>query len=500
MAVQTQMTGIEFKRESNRNYMIIRSGSGDTQHNAVRMLSGNPIPGLLPFHEKVFNGETLFYYDITSKQPLKRILESRDITGAELRSLLMDLLSVLGEMERFLLDEDELVLDADLIYVDPDTFGTGWCVMPGGEGNFPERFKEFSQYLLDHISNNDSEAVVLAFGIFRQSRKENFGLPDIERELQKSVNVVKPGTDAPAEFRRESVYNVRPDTDHFKSIASETSVRDGNKRQDGPAAEKRDVKEGGGSGSEDPDGSRKVSPLYYLLVIPIMLLAPVIVCFRYGIAGIFVFAPMIAAADIVIGAAGILLIRTLIIRPQKNKQSSGQKREREKKRPEIEDERTEREELEIIFKEADDPGIQRPYRLPSENAAGGRERICDCEDLTGTCDPADDDAFRTVLLTSQPVEFSRRKLISLTDGRTIPVPYFPFLIGKNKNICDFCPDDEGVSRLHLKIENEKDEYIVTDLNSTNGTYINGKLLEPDETCEIKPGDEIRIAAGRYRFE
>ncbi len=516
MMTQTRKAGIEFKRESNRNYMIIRPGKDDTGRGAARMLSGNPVPGLLLFSEKVFNGETLFYYDITSKQPLRRILESRDITGIQLRSLLMDLLSVLNEMERFFLDEDQLSLDADMIYVDPDTFGTAWCVIPGEKGDFPQDFREFAQYLLDHINNNDSDAVVLAFGIFRQSRKENFGLEDLGRELTKTAGGEQPSNSEKADHSHVPYLQQEPAREpshagqEFLSAGREEALPAG--RNAKPLYDASDT----GAGSRG-------SFWWYLLIVPLVLMVPVAVCFMYGFGGILRYRTIIAATEIATAAAGVIIITLLIVRPRGGRDApSGKKgkkvspadagerkdtskmgkdlknrkklekegadatderkaRDRTKKTQEI----SEREELEIIFREAEDPA---PYgRMPE-----------DAQDFD--TDPADDDCFMTQLLSVQPVEFSRRRLVSLADGHVTPVPYFPFLIGKNKSICDYCPDDAGVSRLHLKITDDDDEYFVTDLNSTNGTYINGRLLGPDETCSIKPGDEIRIAAGRYRFE
>lgn len=71
-------------------------------------------------------------------------------------------------------------LTPEMIYVDPDSFQCSFCLVPGGRWDFSQGFRELSQYLLDHVDHRDGEAVVLAFAIFRESRKENFGLEEIE--------------------------------------------------------------------------------------------------------------------------------------------------------------------------------------------------------------------------------------------------------------------------------------------------------------------------------
>lgn len=78
------MGEVEFRREMNRNYMVLKPGPGKNEEYTVRMLTENRIPGFLPFREKQVDGERWFYYDVTSRQPLGRILEHRNLRGKEL--------------------------------------------------------------------------------------------------------------------------------------------------------------------------------------------------------------------------------------------------------------------------------------------------------------------------------------------------------------------------------------------------------------------------------
>lgn len=59
------------------------------------------------------------------------------------------------------------------------------------------------------------------------------------------------------------------------------------------------------------------------------------------------------------------------------------------------------------------------------------------------------------------------------DRGDIEIPYVPFLIGKHREMNDFILDYPTVSRLHLRIDQKEDVYIFTDMNSTNGTMVNG---------------------------
>lgn len=48
----------------------------------------------------------------------------------------------------------------------------------------------------------------------------------------------------------------------------------------------------------------------------------------------------------------------------------------------------------------------------------------------------------------------------------------------------------GVSRMHARISKEDNAYYIKDLNSTNGTIVDGKALSCFELCRIQPGSKI----------
>ena len=60
----------------------------------------------------------------------------------------------------------------------------------------------------------------------------------------------------------------------------------------------------------------------------------------------------------------------------------------------------------------------------------------------------------------------------------------------NADVVIITPDKQ-VSRMHASITATKKEVLITDLGSKNGTFVNGKLIEP--TCILNDGDMIQIA-------
>ncbi len=76
----------------------------------------------------------------------------------------------------------------------------------------------------------------------------------------------------------------------------------------------------------------------------------------------------------------------------------------------------------------------------------------------------------------------------------------PIVIGKRKEDADVVIDNRMVSRLHARISKENDDYMIEDLNSTNGTFKNGLRLAPYEKRRLMEGDEIRLGSTNILYK
>ena len=74
-----------------------------------------------------------------------------------------------------------------------------------------------------------------------------------------------------------------------------------------------------------------------------------------------------------------------------------------------------------------------------------------------------------------------------------------FKIGTREDEVDSCLKSAAVSRIHARIVREGEEYLIEDLNSKNGTWVNGELLNYKERRKLKKNDRIRFADEEYIF-
>lgn len=88
----------------------------------------------------------------------------------------------------------------------------------------------------------------------------------------------------------------------------------------------------------------------------------------------------------------------------------------------------------------------------------------------------------------------------LKTGERISINKPVFRIGKEKSYVDyFIADNTAISRSHCNIHTENGEYFIEDTNSTNHTYVNGKLINSNIKTKIVSGDKIKLANEEFTF-
>jgi hypothetical protein len=86
--------------------------------------------------------------------------------------------------------------------------------------------------------------------------------------------------------------------------------------------------------------------------------------------------------------------------------------------------------------------------------------------------------------------------IRLRDGRRIAVGAQPLVLGRLPE-CAVVLNDPNVSRRHAEIRRRGPDVVVVDLNSTNGTRVNGVRVKEQL---LNDGDEVEVGTSTIRFE
>ena len=92
-------------------------------------------------------------------------------------------------------------------------------------------------------------------------------------------------------------------------------------------------------------------------------------------------------------------------------------------------------------------------------------------------------------------------LIRSRNHEEIAVNKPQFRIGKERSYVDyFIGDNPAISRSHATIITRENTYFIVDTNSTNHTYVDGKMIQPNTEVPIQQGTKIRLGNEDFEFK
>ena len=454
----------EYKRDMNHNYLILHGEEvPDTDSYQVRMLVGNGMPSLLKCRLQGIDGNFLIYYDITSKQSVASMYETKKMGLEDLRLIFGGFVQAMEEMAEYLMNPGQLLVQPEYMYLDVEKKKLYFCCMPGKAGDVREDFRVLTEYILPKIDHEDGDAVILGYGVYRRALEDTFHLEYVKEEIYKG---------------RDSGEKRIPESCKEKEIDKEKGqFREQYENQSGDSPwemetanpfENRDREDG------------KKSPVSLGKKILFSILGAFILIITAG-AAVLGFLPGLQAGVILSGCAVFLGTGMLVYRFRKKHKGSV-----EKKRGRQEMQR--------------DP----IWKTEQEEENGWQPQMSAEEEMsvpqTLEEEPKAKDFGETVVLSAGVVR-GPATLVSREPGElaTIYLQEDMTVIGKMETAVDAVIDLPTVSRIHAKIRRRDQEYYLSDLNSRNGTAVNGRLLKEGEDYQLQNEDEVDFAQARYVF-
>jgi len=90
----------------------------------------------------------------------------------------------------------------------------------------------------------------------------------------------------------------------------------------------------------------------------------------------------------------------------------------------------------------------------------------------------------------------RFRLRNFTDKNLYPLTGLLKQLGRGMD-CDIVIPDPAASRLHARLEKAGEGWVIVDLESRNGTIVNGESVQEKI---LNPGDVIQIGGTSLKFE
>ena len=539
-----------YRKDSEHNYLLFGDIEIDQSEYVYQMFLHNPLDQLLPSDITMRDGKASLRFDITACTSVARRFDTVALSGTDLRRILFAIRETALHLSDLLLDARDLILEPEFVFLGPGQDQIFLCYIPHLSDSSPDTVRTLSEFFLKKTDHSDPAAAALAYAFYDAVSGENYVLLDLLEALLLPNPASNPAADPTAVpdygFRQEGTLpdqkirtgdsvsksddlyapfepagreNLKSGRGKSPEYAYASGSSPGRTNRAGQGGQKKPGKKGAKSPAKRKTGiqndskkrKRKNRRLFLSLLLPAILVL--------GTAAVLI---LIFHPDLTqIGGAGFLSAAVIWIIHNTIERHSG----------EIhnvwadEDFDTEDDDIfyQNLLKEAyAQPESSQQSFFPDEKSSNrdstGWEnigRVSAGRNRTARKEASRDSLNREKAANSPAVDATRflagqagyssavpAALISLRPDSypDISLNRDHLLIGKNPDKADIILPSETVSRVHARIEKRSDGLYVTDLFSTNGTFLDGHRLEPNRSARLLDSARLTIAGYNYRVQ
>lgn len=460
---RTKMVEARYFRDYRHSYMILQCRQTESDRSyQFKILTSDKIKEILKCSLRYVNGMTYLYYDISSRTNLESMYRGRKMTYEQVKDLIEQLYGIYSKLGTYFMEESKLVLLPEHIYYDLSRQKYIGLYYPDYESELANPYEPLMDYLLEHIDGRDEEFADCMYRVYEMSEEANFSLEDALQIFgsrnKKEAVIVRPEV--------FSAVKEKPIVSQTEENLTDLFVH--SKESEAPVQKKR-------------------SPFY-----------PILSAFSlFGIVGAMGIYYLYELSQeeilVLLGCVGLMGLCLVISLAGSFKKHGGRNRNQEMKEIQTEgwpveyQSEPEMVPLEQVLSKDMDLAMTFPVGRPKEGFPG--------EGFSET----EEECSNTVFFDSARMAEHKLYALDRRNKQHIELTKFPYTVGKMAGCVDCVLEDDSISRIHARFEKEGESIRMTDMNSTNGTYKNGLRMQPQETVEIEPGDEIRFGKLNYCY-
>ena len=502
----------------------------------VRILMTNKVDGLLKCKRYVIDGKTEFYYEISSKQPMSRVLAGVKLGYETLQAIFSGIGKVLGNAAEFLLEDNNFILEMEYIYMEVETKEVYLCYLPFYHGDISISFRNLAEQLLQQVNHEDEKAVLFGYSVYSQVTRENYlvwevlkgAFRQMKSEMQTEMRTgVQTGIQAKTETQIQSEVQApmkvqvkiptRTSTKTQSEIQAPTkkqivfprfqrtadaSLSRPEKKQQTIRGKAKKNKAPKNKGLVIRKPKRGLQPILGIIVAGTMLIGGFAALLFFQILNVTQVGGLLF---LIIGLGFYLFSGNK--KPLWTKEYKKESLVQDNLFEEIveEDELAEAMRSQEIMRNLGSIGSQESMSSLGNINIGVQESMSSLGSIESQESIENQEVSatygQTTILTASPIGMTPVLIsISPEQRENIIVTKEDLLIGKMKNQVDIFLNLPTISRLHAKVERREEVSYLMDLNSTNGTFLNGERLQANERRKLVLGDEIFFAGAGYYFK
>lgn len=467
----------KYFKDYKHNYLILKCKNSETGENyQYRMLASGKIERLLKCSVRNVNGEAYFYYDISSKVTLENLYRGKKMSYETVKELFYQMDTIYRNLGRFFMEETALMVQPENIYYDLTSGQYLGLYYPGTDEGSENMYEALMDFLIDRVDNADQKLTDIVYRIYEMSEEKYFSMADALALFEEEGEPVAAQECIAADvtINAAAKEDVTGQQDAYSFLRNEdgmeTDMENEMTIKTDPTVQRVPL--------------RKKNTAFYACFSVLSLCgigAAVWIYLQFELTQQELM--MIVCCMAVMGLCFLFSLIQMVRFVGKNKEA--EVKDMMLKR-DIEDEF--RDERPVVLQGVLDNDMDLSVAgAPFAGTASWKEEP--------------DARYGETVFIDVRKQKTEYKLYALDkkNKKHIELTRFPFTIGKMAGCVDCVLTDDSISRLHARLEKQGEKIFLTDMNSTNGTYKNGLRMEPSETIEIEPGDEIRFGKLNYCY-
>lgn len=437
---------LEFVKSPMRNYIVTYlEKEEDIVEFEVEMINNNPISGALNIEIRQFNDKIKVIYDITNKISIKEYLKNRTIKKNEFIAILSNIAKSILGCKNYFLNEKKYMLSMEDIFVNPQDLSIYLIYLPfkiNVSDDMNVLYKNVVKNLIiDYVSIEEEGGQDILQKILTYIRKDDFSIFEFKEFLDKF-----------GEDNLKVVYGTGKSKQDNRKI-SEIKYKDINTNANMNSLKSTELKAKENGIGKSKERSKLLSKK--MLVIFEQLIVLGIIGLAIDIERFSITCILIVTFILVLDLISVIVL--LVKNKRLNKENTS---------------------LKTGF-------IKRGNKKDSikNSETSNREIVTEM-------------SFETELLDDKTAFLVSKKAGTV---EKIAIDKDVFRIGRLPDEVDYISDNRAIGKIHAEIRRDGERYYMRDLNSKNGTYINGNRINSDELYEIKNEDSIIFANSEFEF-
>lgn len=470
-----------FKKDGMQQFFVVSTDGELDMGYQSQLFQCQTVPYFLSYEARELNGSLEIYYRLLSKMTVRSAIGHLPLTFYRLQNMLDCIIGAMETAEEYLLDADNILWRTDSVFLDPESGRLEFCYCPVKDEVYGS-LKDFLSEVIRAVDKKEEKAVLLILKFYDQITEPDCTLD----KLRGFRSDYFADTQGLPKKKTAEAYSM----DH--AVGSDIEK---------PEKKRSNIEE---EKEEKPIGEQVV----WLTLIAVAVVNLVLVACLFS--GILAYDNV----SYLFFGLGVMIVLTLVYM-QMTKEASPDTIMQEY----FEAQNKEWDEVQVmrengVGKLGREAGKQQnPIRLEKEQEIYLKQYQDVAQKMLqkkGAVVPEMTSHREPLGQTSVLVTQDRQQIIIEEEEQSLCLEalekdkYPPIhvtgssvVLGCMAESCDYILAARGVSRMHAKIMERTDGMYLLDLNSTNGTYLNGEMIESGKDYKLEEGDMVTFAQSEF---